>query len=82
MSKLCEQLEDQIKHDRKALQDKQTQLLESTEEIKEQLLLQREVKTEGSQIKVFNNFYCFLAASPKFDTKNGTCECIPSLSDI
>lgn len=47
-------------------------ILANTEEVLDQLR-QSQVEHQRHGAQVQQNFYCFLAASPAFDSKTGTC---------
>lgn len=65
-----------MERDREALETKQARLLSSTETLlenqKQMLERREEAQAEQVQVNVYNVFYCFLTASPSFDSKTGT----------
>lgn len=65
-----------MERDREALETKQARLLSSTETLlenqKQMLERREEARAEQVQVNVYNVFYCFLTASPSFDSKKGT----------
>ncbi|KAH7031626.1 uncharacterized protein B0I36DRAFT_125097 [Microdochium trichocladiopsis] len=79
MSSFSERLEARMTEDQHALEAKQDKLLANTEQLLDshkQLLDNRreESRAEQVQVNVYNVFYCFLTASPSFDSKTGTLQ--------